>query len=76
MKHKLFMYAWMVMLSLCSLVVGVLAWLGYANAEILSWTGRTIESEAGKITWIVISAVCLIVFSALTVSGYRRKNDG
>jgi hypothetical protein len=75
MKHKLFLLAWLAMLSFFSLVVGVLALFGYANAEIIFWSGSAIESEAGKITWIVISAICLVIFSALTVSGYRRKND-
>jgi hypothetical protein len=75
MKHKLFLFAWLAMLCFFSLVVGVLALLGYPNAEILFWSENAIESEAGKITWIVISAMCLAVLSALTVSGYRRRND-
>jgi hypothetical protein len=75
MKHKLFLFAWLAMLCLFSLVVGVLALLGYPNAEIVFWSGSPIESDAGKITWIVISAMCLVIFSALTVSRYRRRND-
>jgi hypothetical protein len=63
------------MLCFFSLVVGVLALLDYPNAEIAFWSGSPIESDAGKITWIVISAMCLVIFSALTVSLYRRRND-
>jgi hypothetical protein len=65
MKHKLFML---------SLVIGVLALLNYANAEVIFWTQKPIESEAGKIAWIVISVACLILFLALAVREYRRKN--
>jgi NADH:ubiquinone oxidoreductase subunit H len=74
MKHILFFLAWLAMLCFFSLVVGILALLGYPNAEIVSWSGNTIESETGKITWILISAMGLVIFSALTVSRYRRKN--
>jgi hypothetical protein len=57
-----------------SLVIGVLALLNYANAEVIFWTQKPIESEAGKIAWIVISVACLILFLALAVREYRRKN--
>jgi len=63
------------MLCFFSLIVGVLALLGYPNAEVIFWSGKAIESEAGKITWIVISAICLVIFSVLTVSRYRRRDD-
>ena len=75
MKHKLLLLAWLAMLCLLSLVVGVLALLGYPNAEILTWSGSTIESDAGKITWIVISAALLVIFLALTVTRYREMNN-
>ena len=73
MKHKLFILVWLVMLSVCFVVTGVLALLGYANAEVYFWTGSPIESEAGKIAWIVISAMCLIVFSVWAARDYRRR---
>ena len=69
------MLAWLAMLAFCSLVIGVLALLNYANAEVIFWTQKPIESEAGKIAWIVISTACLILFLALAVREYRRKND-
>jgi hypothetical protein len=75
MKYKLFSLFCLAVLSLLFVVVGVLALLGYANAEISFWSRRAIESEAGKITWIVISATGLVVFSALAVSGYRKLKD-
>jgi len=65
----------MAMLCFFSFVVGVLALLDYPNAEIVFWSGSPIESEAGKITWIAISAMGLVLFSALTVSHYRRRNN-
>ena len=75
MKHKLMLLAWLAMLCLFSLVVGVLALLGNPNAEILSWSGSAIESKAGKITWIVISATLLVIFVALAVSRYRKMEN-
>ena len=74
MKHKLFFFAWLALLSFCFLVVGVLALVGYPHAEIIFWSRKTIESEAGKITWIVISAICLIIFSLLTLTYNRDRN--
>jgi NADH:ubiquinone oxidoreductase subunit 5 (subunit L)/multisubunit Na+/H+ antiporter MnhA subunit len=75
MKHRLFMLVWLAMLAFCSVVIGVLALLNYANAEVIFWTQKPIESEAGKIVWIVISAACLILFLVLAVREYWRKND-
>ena len=74
MKHKLFMLLWLALLAFCFVVVGVLALLEYGNAEVIFWTKTPIESEAGKITWIVISVTCLILFFVLAVREYRRKN--
>ena len=75
MKHKLFMLLWLALLAFCAVVVGVLALLEYANAEVYFWTRTAIESEAGKIAWIAISATCLILFLVLFVREYRRKKD-
>ena len=75
MKHKLFMLIWLVFLAFCSVVVGVLALLGYANAEVIFWTRSPIESETGKIAWIVVSATCLILFLVLAVREYPRKRE-
>ena len=64
------------MLSICFVVVGVLSLLGFSYAEISFWSkDNVIESEAGKITWIVISTMCFVVFSALAVADYRKEND-
>lgn len=75
MQHKLFVLVWLAMLALCSLVIGVLALLNYSNAEVIFWTQKPIESEAGKIAWILISAACLIFVIVLAAREYRRKND-
>ena len=75
MKHKVFMLVWLAMLAFCSGVVGVLAFLDHANAEVIVWTQAPIESEAGKIAWIVISGMSLILFLVLAVREYRRRND-
>ncbi len=69
------MLVWLAMLAFCSAVIGVLALLNYANAEVIFWTQKPIESEAGKIAWIVISVTCLILFLVLAAREYRRKND-
>ena len=55
MKHKMFMLVWLALLAFCSVVMGVLALLGYANAEVIFWSRNAIESETGKIAWIVVS---------------------
>jgi hypothetical protein len=73
MKYKLFMLIWLALLAFSSVIVGVLALLGYANAEVLFWTRSPIETETGKIAWIVVSATCLILFLVLAVREYRRK---
>jgi cytochrome c oxidase assembly factor CtaG len=75
MKNKLFMLVWLAMLSFCSVAIGLMALLNYANAEVIFWTKNPIESEAGKIAWIVISTTCLILFLVLAVREYRRNND-
>ena len=69
------MLLWLTLLAFCSVAVGVLALLEYANAEVSFWTRSAIESEAGKIAWIVISATCLILFLLLFVREYRKKKD-
>jgi hypothetical protein len=69
------MLLWLTLLAFCSVVVGVLALLEYANAEVFFWTRSAIESEAGKIAWIVISATCLILFLLLFVREYLKKKD-
>ena len=75
MKHKMFMLVWLAMLSFCSVVIGLMALLNYANAEVIIWTTTPIESEGGKIAWIVISATCLMLFLVLAVREYRKNND-
>lgn len=75
MKHKLFVLFWLALLAFCSVGVGVLALLGYANAEVYFWNRSAIESEVGKIAWVVISATCLVLFLVLFVREYRQKQD-
>ncbi len=75
MKHKMILLVWLALLSFCSVVVGVMALLGYANAEVIFWTNTPIESESGKIIWVSISAICLISVLVLSVQEYRKKND-
>ncbi len=72
MKHKVFMLAWLALLAFCSSVIGVLALLGYGNAEVRFWTRSAIQSEAGKMAWIVVSTILLVVFLAWAVREYRR----
>jgi len=57
------------------MVAGVLALLDFSNVEIIFWTGSAIESKAGKIAWIIISGMCLVIFSALAISENRKRND-
>ena len=59
------MLTWLAMLAFCSVIVGILAYLNYGNAEVIFWSQTPIESDAGKIAWIVVSAACLILFLLL-----------
>jgi len=75
MKHNMFILVWLALLVSCFTIVGILALLGYANAEVIFWNSSPIESKMGKIAWIVVSATFLILFLRLIVRGSRRKND-
>jgi nitric oxide reductase large subunit len=75
MKYKLFLLIWLIMLSFLSLVVGILAYIDYPGAEIAFWSGSKIDSKSGKITWIVISAACLVTFSCLIFTFNRKSQE-
>ena len=76
MKHKLFFFLWAALMSLLFVVVGTLALLGMFDAEIAFWSRDPIESREGKIAWIAVSALSLVVFSALAAREYRKADDG
>ena len=73
MKHTMFFLLWSAVLAFLSMIVGVLALIGYSNAEVIFWTRSAIESKGGKIAWIVISTTCLMVFLGLAAREYRKK---
>jgi len=72
MKHKAFMWIWFSLMAFCSLVVGILALMGLANAEVRFWGKSPIETVSGKVAWIVVSAAFLVVF-VLLARHERRK---
>lgn len=72
MKHKLFFLYIMALMSFLFVVVGILDLLGYTNTEIGFWDGSAIETDAGRIAWIAISATCLAAFLAMAVRTHRR----
>ena len=74
MKHRIFTFLWVAILAFVSTVVGVFAYLGRYNAEILFWTSSPIESNEGKIAWILISMTVFLIFSALAVRTYWRQS--
>ena len=76
MQHKLFFLFWMALLSLMSFVVGVLALLGVTNVEIFFWSKQPVESVAGKIVWVFVSLVCLIVFLVLFTKQRQKHAPG
>jgi len=76
MKHKLFLLIWLAVLASLFVAVGVLSLLGYPNVEISFWTTNAIESRAGRIAWVVLSSVCLLVFVVLAAREFRTGNDG
>jgi hypothetical protein len=65
MQNKQFFLFWMAFLSLISAIVGVLTLFNVTNVEIIFWDKKPIESIAGKLAWVSISLVCLIVFSVI-----------
>lgn len=75
-SHKLFALICFALVSLLCTIVGVLALLGLFNAQVIFWTRSPVESEAGKIAWIVISASCLAIFLALAIREYGKGDDG
>lgn len=74
MKHWIFALFWVAMLAFVSTVVGVLAYFGSFNAEVMFWTKNPIESNEGKIAWIVISMTVFFVSLVLAVRAYRRQS--
>jgi hypothetical protein len=73
MKHDLFFLIFMSTLAFLFAVVGALALLGYWNAEVIFWTQIPIQSEMGKVIWIIVSASCFVIFTTFAVVKYRRK---
>lgn len=62
MKHKRFLWYWLAFLACCSTVVGAMALLEIANAEIRFWNQQAIETNTGKSIWIIVSALLGILF--------------
>ena len=76
MKYKMFMLLWMAMLALLFFIVGLLALIGYPDAGIGFWAQKAIQSQGGKITWIAISFIFLVVFVRMSVIEYRKIRRG
>jgi ABC-type enterochelin transport system permease subunit len=74
MKHQIFTLFFVAVLAFISTIVGVLAYLGLFNAEVIFWTNKPIESNEGKIAWILISIAILIVSSIIAARTYRRQS--
>jgi len=72
MKHVQFFLICMAFLAFLFTIVGVLALLDYPNAEVIFWTKRPIESDAGKLVWVAASGIAFLVFSVLSVKRYRK----
>ena len=75
MKYRTFALFWVALLAFVSTVVGVLAYLGRFNAEVMFWTNKPIESDEGKIAWILVSTAVFIVSSTFAVRAYRRQSS-
>jgi ABC-type enterochelin transport system permease subunit len=74
MRHQIFALFFVAVLAFISTIVGVLAYLGLFNAEVIFWTNKPIESNEGKIAWILISIAVLIVSSIFAARAYRRQS--
>ena len=76
MQHKLFFLFWMAMLSFMSFVVGVLALFNVTNVEVYFWSKQPVESVEGKIAWVAVFLMCLIVFTLLfTKQRHKQKKE-
>jgi heme/copper-type cytochrome/quinol oxidase subunit 2 len=74
MRHQIFALFFVAVLAFISTIVGVLAYLRLFNAEVIFWTNKPIESNEGKIAWILISIAVLIVSSIFAARAYRRQS--
>lgn len=72
MKHKLFFLYCMALMSFLFVVVGILDLVGVPSAQVGFWSGDPIESDAGKVAWIAISATCLATFLTLAARAHRK----
>jgi hypothetical protein len=72
MKHKLFFFYCMALISFLFVVVGVLDLVGVPHTQIGFWDGSAIEADGGRIAWIGISAACLVAF--LTMAGRAHRS--
>lgn len=72
MKHKLFFLYCLALMSFLFVVTGTLDLVGHPNVEIGFWDGSTIESDAGKVAWIAVSAACLLTFLTMAAREHRR----
>ena len=72
MKHGLFLLILMSILTFLFTVIGILALMGYWNAEVVFWTRTPIKSDTGKLIWIIVSGIGFVIFSILSVVKCRK----
>lgn len=75
MKDDVPFLAFLAVMAFLFAVAGVLALVGCCNAQVIFWNRAPIESETGKVIWIVVSATCSVWFSTLALRALRRRRD-
>jgi len=71
MKHKAFFFYCMAFMSFLFVVVGIMDLIGVPNTQVGFWDGSAIETDRGRIAWIVGSAACLTAFLTMAMRSHR-----
>lgn len=75
MKHDVPLLASLAAMTFLFTVVGILALAGCCDARVIFWNRAPVESQMGKVVWIVVSATCSVWFSTLALRACRRRDE-
>ena len=72
--HKAFSLFCISIVAFISTIVGLLSYIGYPNAEIYFWSRVPIESDEGKLAWVLGSIICFIISIVLIALESKKRN--
>lgn len=72
MKHPVIFLFGLAVMAFLFTVVGLLSLAGLVNAEVIFWSRPPIESDGGKILWIVTSLGLFLFFISMAIRKYRK----